>query len=225
MRKGWDGLFIYSAIFSLAIHVIMLPVESQPWCYILMHNTASVKHSLILTYIISSCREPSTAPIQVKFRYENGSKNTLFQMHSFGLLSWIYISCKFFHSDWRYSKDKSRCRCKSPRTPGSMILWCTLRNHTQGRLFKWLLCCLFGSKEHHGFFALWIMNSSNHNPKIIMYWGVNLAKTVLILHAKSIWRKVVTYRTSKCHGVVDVYKLAPTPVGHLCLLPVSFGIW
>jgi len=48
-----------------------------------MHNTASFKQSLILTCIISSCGEPSTAPIQVKgkFHYVNGSKNTLFQMH------------------------------------------------------------------------------------------------------------------------------------------------
>lgn len=142
MRKGWDGLLLYSAIFSLAIHVIMFWITTA-WYYILMHNTASLKHSLILTCIISSCREPSTAPIQVKFHYENGSKNTLFQRHWFGLLSWIYISCKFLHSDWRYSKDKSRCRCKRPRTPSSVLFCCTLRNHTQGRLFNWLLCCLF----------------------------------------------------------------------------------
>lgn len=47
---------------------------------------------------------------------------------------------------------------------------------------------------------------------------------MLILHTKSIQRKVVTYRTSKCHGVVDVYILPPTPIGLLCLVLVSFGI-
>lgn len=43
-----------------------------------------------------------------------------------------------------------------------------------------------------------------------------------LFYTQPIRRKVVTYRTSKYRGVVDVYKLAPTPVGLLCLMPMSF---
>lgn len=99
-----------------------------------------------------------------------------------------------------------------------------IRNHAQGRLFYWLLCCLLWlQSNHHRMFKMTVHSWSRIplitiQKYVLEQWLDNLAKIVFILHTKSIWRECVNLQGFWTAMAVDVHKLVPTAVGLLCLI-------